>query len=45
VSAAGWYDRAHQFFSCARWSPGELALAVARLVVALLVPAREPAVS
>jgi hypothetical protein len=36
------HDRAHQFFSRARWSPDELGLAVARLVVALLVPAGEP---
>jgi hypothetical protein len=36
------HDRAHQFFSRARWSPDELGLAVAQLVVALLVPAGEP---
>ncbi len=36
------HDRAHRFFSRARWSPDELGLAVARLVVALLVPAGEP---
>ena len=38
------HDRAHRFFSRARWSPDELRLAVARLVVALLVPAGEPVV-
>ena len=38
------HDRAHRFFSRARWSPDELGLAVARLVVALLVPAGEPVV-
>ena len=38
------HDRAHRFFSCARWSPDELGLAVARLVVALLVPTGEPVV-
>ena len=36
------HDRAHRFFSRARWSPDELGLAVAKLVVALLVPAGEP---
>jgi hypothetical protein len=38
----GWcwpHDRAHYFFARARWSADELGLAVARLVVALLVPA------
>ena len=41
--ARSWnHDRAHRFFSRARWSPEELGLAVARLVVALLVPAGEP---
>jgi hypothetical protein len=41
--ARSWnHDRAHRFFSRARWSPEELDLAVARLVVALLVPAGEP---
>ncbi len=38
------HDRAHRFFSRARWSPDELGLAVARLVVALLLPAGEPVV-
>jgi hypothetical protein len=36
------HDRAHSFFSRARWKPDELGLAVARLVVPLLVPAGEP---
>jgi hypothetical protein len=34
------HDRAHWFFSRARWNPDELGIAVAKLVVALLVPAR-----
>jgi hypothetical protein len=38
------HDRAHRFFSRARWSPDELGLAVAKLVAALLVPAGEPVV-
>jgi hypothetical protein len=39
----GWpHDRAHWFFSRARWDADELGLAVARLVVALLVPAGQP---
>ena len=38
------HDRAHRFFSRARWSLDELGLAVTRLVVALLVPAGEPVV-
>src|SRR5260370_17528652 len=38
------HDRAHWFFSRARWNPDELGLAVARLVVTLLVPAGEPVV-
>jgi len=38
------HDRAHRFFARARWSADELGLAVARLVVALLVPAGEPVV-
>ena len=33
------HDRAHWFFSRARWNPDELGIAVAKLVVALLVPA------
>jgi hypothetical protein len=36
------HDRAHWFFSRARWDAGELGLAAAKLVVALLVPAGEP---
>jgi hypothetical protein len=36
------HDRAHSFFSRARWNPDELGLAVAKLVVALMVPAGEP---
>jgi hypothetical protein len=36
------HDRAHFFFARARWDPDELGLAIARLVVALLVPAGEP---
>jgi hypothetical protein len=36
------HDRAHRFFARARWDPDEPGLAVARLVVALLVPAGEP---
>ena len=36
------HDRAHWFFARARWDPGDLGLAVGRLVVALLVPAGKP---
>jgi DDE superfamily endonuclease len=36
------HDRAHRFFARARWDPGDLGLAVAKLVVALLVPAGQP---
>jgi hypothetical protein len=36
------HDRAHYFFSRARWSPDELGLAAAGLVVSLLVPAGAP---
>jgi hypothetical protein len=36
------HDRAHYFFSRARWNPGDLGIAVARLVIALLVPDGEP---
>ena len=44
-TAQAWpHDRAHWFFARARWDPDELGLAVARLVAALLVPAREPVV-
>ena len=43
--ARAWpHDRAHYFFARARWDPGDLGLAVARLVVALLVPAGQPVV-
>jgi DDE superfamily endonuclease len=36
------HDRAHFFFSRARWDPDGLGLAAARLAVSLLVPAGEP---
>ncbi len=36
------HDRAHRFFSHARWSSQALGLALARLIVALLAPAGEP---
>ena len=35
------HDRAHRFFSRAAWSPDEVGLVLARLVVRLLVPAGE----
>jgi hypothetical protein len=38
------HDRAHRFFARARGNADDLGLAVARLVVALLVPAGEPVV-
>ena len=38
------HDRAHWFFSRARWNPDELGLAVTGLVAALLVPAGQPVV-
>ena len=38
------HDRAHWFFAGARWSADDLGLAVAKLVVALLVPAGAPVV-
>jgi hypothetical protein len=38
------HDRAHYFFARAAWDLDELGLAVARLVVALLVPSGEPLV-
>jgi hypothetical protein len=44
LSRAWPHDRAHWFFARARWNPDDLGLAVARLVVALLVPAGEPVV-
>jgi hypothetical protein len=37
------HDRAHYFFSRARWNPDDLGIAAARLVIALLVPEGEPA--
>ena len=36
------HDRAHRFFAHTRWSPERVGLALARLVVALLVPAQAP---
>jgi hypothetical protein len=42
LSRAWSHDRAHFFFARARWNADDLGLAVARLVVALLVPAGEP---
>jgi hypothetical protein len=36
------HDRAHSFFSRARWNAGDLGLAAAVLVVSLLVPAGAP---
>jgi DDE superfamily endonuclease len=42
LSRAWSHDRAHRFFARARWSPVELGLAMAKLVVALLVPAGAP---
>jgi SRSO17 transposase len=39
------HDRAHWFFARARWSADDLGLAVAKLVVALLVPAGAPVVA
>ena len=36
------HDRAHYFFSRARWNPDDLGIAVAKLVIALLVPDGEP---
>jgi len=44
LSRAWGHHRAHYFFARARRDPGELGLAVARLVVALLVPAGQPVV-
>ena len=38
------HDRAHWFFSRARWDPDELGLAATRLVAGLLVPAGQPVV-
>jgi hypothetical protein len=42
LSRAWSHDRAHFFFARARWNADDLGLAVARLVVALLVPPGEP---
>ena len=42
LSRAWSHDRAHYFFSRAGWNPDDLAIAVARLVIALLVPGGEP---
>ena len=36
------HDRAHYFFSRARWNPDGLGIAAAKLVIALLVPDGEP---
>ena len=36
------HHRAHYFFARARWQPGDLGLALARLAVTLLVPDGEP---
>ena len=32
------HDRAHRFFSRARWNPDDLGICAAKLVIALLVP-------
>ena len=42
LSRAWPHDRAHCFFSRARWNPDDLGIAAARLVVALLVPGGDP---
>ncbi len=36
------HDRAHCFFSRARWNPDDLGIAAAKLVITLLVPDGEP---
>jgi hypothetical protein len=36
------HDRAHRFFSRARWNPDDLGICAARLVISLLVPDGEP---
>ena len=36
------HDRAHYFFSRARWNPDELGITAAKLVIGLLVPDGEP---
>ena len=38
------HDRAHSFFSRARWNPDDLGLTAAKLAVSLLVPDGEPVV-
>lgn len=42
LSRAWRHDRAHRFFSHARWNSQDLGLALAKLIVALLVPDGEP---
>ena len=42
LSRAWPHDRAHCFFSRARWNPDDLGIAAAMLVVALLVPGGDP---
>ena len=42
LSRAWPHDRAHWFFSRARWTPDDLGTAAARLVIALLVPGGDP---
>ena len=42
LSRAWPHDRAHYFFSSARWNPDDLGIGVAKLVIALLVPDGEP---
>ena len=42
LSRAWSHDRAHSFFSRARWDPDDLGIAAARLVISLLVPDGEP---
>jgi DDE superfamily endonuclease len=41
LSRAWPHDRAHYFFSGARWNPDELGICAAKLVIALLVPEGE----
>jgi len=42
LSRAWPHDRAHYFFSRARWNPDDLGVCVAKLVIGLLVPDGEP---
>ena len=42
LSRAWPHDRAHYFFSSARWNPDDLGICVAKLVIGLLVPDGEP---